>query len=58
MTNEAVLLAPEELPEDTPETCDRCGLGVRARWLIWMSAGPLTLCGTHYRRYRNAVRSS
>lgn len=46
-----VELAPESL-----ETCDRCGDGVRATWLVQVMVGGrtphvLTFCGDHYRKY-------
>ena len=37
---------------DTLESCDGCGSGVNALWLVFTRAGELTFCGEHYRRFR------
>lgn len=37
---------------ETLETCDGCGPGVNALWLVLTRSGILTLCGAHYRRFR------
>jgi len=57
-TTGAVL--PESLDDsylgfESQEACDGCGPGVSALWLVFTGAGPLTLCGAHYRRYRKCT---
>lgn len=38
------------------ETCDRCGTGVTAIWLVFTRKGDLTFCGKHYREFCQAKR--
>lgn len=59
MVTGAVTGMPESLEDtylgwETFEVCDGCGTGVSALWMVFTSAGPLTLCGSHYRAYRAA----
>ena len=39
---------------ETLETCDRCGPGVNAIWLVFTAGGDLTFCGKHYRDFCKA----
>jgi hypothetical protein len=39
---------------ETLETCDRCGTGVNAIWLVFTKKGDLTFCGKHYRDFCQA----
>ena len=42
---------------DSQETCDGCGAGVAAIWLVFTDAGPLTFCGKHYRDFCRARKA-
>lgn len=36
---------------ESQETCDGCGCGVSAIWIVFTGSGELTLCGEHHRRF-------
>jgi hypothetical protein len=42
------------LADNTDQTCDRCGPGIRAIWLVETEKGPLTFCGSCYRAFKAA----
>lgn len=43
---------------ESQETCDGCGSGVSAIWIVFTETGELTLCGEHHRRFEKARDSA
>lgn len=46
----------DQYSPDSTETCDRCGPGTRASWLVRVGGGGiLTFCGSCHRNFRKAA---
>lgn len=54
--NPPVAVAALPLGWESEETCDRCGPGVGAIWLVFTAKGDLTFCGKHYRDFCQAMK--